>query len=257
LTAKLWPWDGAKFFVEVTPTGAKAMFNRAVLLLCCLIGIYSVTESPATLRCKDKGRNYVSVQSSRRLESNGCSVPSFVKLADDAPDFTECCHLHDACYETCGETREYCDADFKTCMNSLCKRQGVGAGSCKETANMFFMGVSMFGTAGFEDSQRDWCTCAKGGADALSNHYTMLLADFYRQYTDRGSAAVLTGVEGDAVTEAGTEAEADPAAVIPVAVRQNITQFASGGRSGQVKFGRLYYRLHKKYGAAIKHVPKP
>ena len=46
----------------------------------------------------------------------------------------------------------------------------------------------------------------------------------------------------------------EPADIIPPTVRQNITLFAGAG--GQSKFGRLYYKLHKKYAAAIKHVAK-
>ena len=226
----------------------------ATLIVACWMQINLAAEVPSVAtRCSKKGKSFVSVQSGKQIESNGCSIPSFVKLAEDSPDFTDCCHLHDACYETCGERREYCDADFKTCMNNMCKRlPSSSKSSCLETANMFHMGVSMFGTSGFDESQRDWCTCAK--KDSLIDHYTHLLTGFYEKYSDRSAAdrAVTTDSNGESVDTSAVTME--PADIIPPTVRQNITLFAGAG--GQSKFGRLYYKLHKKYAAAIKHVAK-
>jgi secretory phospholipase A2 len=54
--------------------------------------------------------------------ANGCgsyniSIP-FDKL--EAPEFTECCNVHDLCYEECYKTQKDCDNSFNTCLNAHC-----------------------------------------------------------------------------------------------------------------------------------------
>lgn len=203
-------------------------------------------------QCVHEGNNYVTIQSTKQLESNGCSVPSFVQLPSDAPDFTSCCHLHDACYSICQESQAVCDNDFHKCMKALCKSENPSASqSCLETANMFHMGVSMFGAQGFQTTQNAHCDCIK--RTKAKQHYTKLLNDFYSKYTDKGPVSVSeVAVDGsESLGEVGSSTIVD---VLPASVRKNITQFVEPG--GYKKFNKLYYKLHKKYPKAFKFIEK-
>lgn len=33
----------------------------------------------------------------------------------------ECCNEHDKCYDTCGRSKESCDAAFGNCLDKICK----------------------------------------------------------------------------------------------------------------------------------------
>lgn len=39
---------------------------------------------------------------------------------DDFPQMTECCNLHDTCYEKCGANKKLCDDELKTCTHDMC-----------------------------------------------------------------------------------------------------------------------------------------
>lgn len=69
---------------------------------------------------------------------NGCGVPGF--MVSSEYDMTECCNVHDVCYDTCGKSRSKCDQDFLDCMNKKCERwKGQKQEECKGTASMFHM----------------------------------------------------------------------------------------------------------------------
>ena len=230
---------------------------HVILLLICVCSYSNAAK------CLNTGSNYVTIQSEKQLESNGCSVPAFVQLPPDAPDFTSCCHLHDACYSICQETQVHCDNDFNKCMKALCKTENpADPKSCLETANMFHMGVSMFGGQGFQDTQNDYCSCIK--KNKAETHYTNILTNFYSKYTDKKPTSALeatidiTGSTTDTDTGTGTGATPTPTVIdnLPDSIRKNITQYALE-HTGYKKFNKLYYKLHKKYPKSFKYIEKP
>jgi hypothetical protein len=37
--------------------------------------------------------------------------------------FVDCCHVHDICYEICGNDKDECDLKFKKCLYKKCSAQ--------------------------------------------------------------------------------------------------------------------------------------
>ena len=71
----------------------------------------------------------------KRAESNGCSKPKGIQVNGEE-DFTYCCDRHDACYATCGLTKQYCDKDFGKCMKSMCKSTFSHNSECNDAADL-------------------------------------------------------------------------------------------------------------------------
>ena len=45
------------------------------------------------------------------IESGGCPKP--FGTSREVEDFGYCCDIHDACYQTCGMERTYCDKEYR------------------------------------------------------------------------------------------------------------------------------------------------
>ena len=195
------------------------------MIIYAFVNILFILCSASSNQCQP---NFANVQNTKKIVSNGCSVPSLISLPPDSPDFTQCCHYHDACYAICNENQAYCDNDFLACMKDLCKKAYKSAASCFETASMFHMGVSMFGNTGFAESQKDYCVCKP--KTSLVQHYSELLEQFYGSYVDR--VTVESPMDGDAGTTL-------PSA-IPESIRKNITHYAEA--NGQKTLGRFIRR---------------
>lgn len=185
---------------------------------------------------KDCANGEINVQKlNKMVESNGCSVPSFIKLNPYGQDFTECCDLHDACYAMCGIKQSFCDTDFGKCMNRLCETSEDP--QCKETANMFTMGVTMFGQTGFAESQEDFCVCSESDESQLKSHYYSLISWFYAQFAS-GKPIPAT------VLSVLTPGDSDGSAA---------NKYVKRGRNDELQhsYFKLYYSLHKKYPTSI------
>jgi len=122
-----------------------------------------------------------------RPYSNGCSVPDFLSSGlGDYTHFTSCCHLHDACYMTCGTSQKFCDSEFHKCMKNECKKKfrssvSVEQKTCRELADTFMVGVSMFGCGGFVDTQSEGCDCVSDAKEA-KQRVKEYASDFYDTY---------------------------------------------------------------------------
>lgn len=184
---------------------------------CVLFGLICLVCFGASRSCS--GANKMTVQKKgKRLVSNGCSKPAGIKVMGEE-DFTYCCDRHDACYSVCGMSKQDCDIDFGKCMKKLCKTKYSHNQQCSAAANMYEMGTTIFGSAGFDSTQEDFCACVDV-SEAVS-HYTGLVADFYREYTNKYDESDVT---------------------------QLIQKYSSQSSS---RLPKLYYELHKKYDKAI------
>lgn len=159
------------------------------------------------------------MQNHVQSESNGCSKPSFIQVQGEE-DFTYCCDRHDACYSTCGISKDYCEKDFKKCMKSMCQTVFAKNKECNQAADVYVMGTSMFGSNGYAESQNLHCSCIK--KDDMMNHYKDIITKFYNTYA-------------------------------PAKLETFMSTFQLKYTSIQ-KLRNLYYRLMKTYDASIKHV---
>jgi hypothetical protein len=57
------------------------------------------------------------------------------------------------CQEACGVSKQFCEDEFKKCMHRMCETTFSHNSKCKEAADTYFFGVSMFGGGAFEMSQ--------------------------------------------------------------------------------------------------------
>ena len=76
------------------------------------------------------------------VESNGCSKPQGIEVGGEE-DFTYCCDRHDACYGTCGLSKEYCDNDFGKCLKNMCKTIFTSNPQCTSAASMYQMATQV------------------------------------------------------------------------------------------------------------------
>mmetsp|Transcript_40390 Transcript_40390/g.66343 ORF Transcript_40390/g.66343 Transcript_40390/m.66343 type:complete len:230 (+) Transcript_40390:28-717(+) len=86
-------------------------------------------------------------------QSNGCGAMG-IKVNVD-PRIKHCCNTHDACYGVCGISRDFCDLQFKRCMDKGCK----GDQQCISSAGMITMGAQLFGCEPFLQGQQSDCDC--------------------------------------------------------------------------------------------------
>ena len=78
-------------------------------------------------------------------------------------DFTYCCDRHDSCYQTCGIAKKFCEDDFGRCMSAMCSTAFASNSRCHQAAQMYKLGVSMFGGAPFQNMQGQVCDCVDDG----------------------------------------------------------------------------------------------
>lgn len=143
-------------------------------------------------------------------------------------DFTYCCDRHDACYQTCGMSKKYCESDFGSCMKAMCSGNFEHNSGCKGAAEIYKMGVSMFGGAPYQNMQDDSCECV--GKEKVVGRYQKWFREIYKS----------SGLGGDEIEEK-----------VGTLVGKMGEMEASAARD----FGRdTFYKLLKKYDEAITKV---
>ena len=165
----------------------------------------------------------IAVQNMRPLESNGCTGADMIKLSGKE-DFTYCCDLHDACYQTCGMTQKKCDADFKRCMMDMCSTTFSNNEQCQGVANLFHMATSSFGRNFYDDAQSEHCDCIDIRAKSVQARYKKLIDNFYSEYAPENMGNF------------------------------DIKRYLDEYKGSPRKWGNLLYNLYAKYDHAIVHV---
>jgi hypothetical protein len=206
---------------NIQPTMLRICSVLILLVLAC-----SLDVSMGAGACSDSSQ--VSAQKLDPLpSSNGCSKPSGISVGGEE-DFTYCCDRHDACYSTCGISKDLCEHDFGKCMKRLCKTAFPSNPQCAGAAQMYQMGTTMFGGSGFEDLQRDYCECIP--KSDVTAHYSKLLKKVYKGHSTKSEAETTETID-KLMAKAGEEPS----------VR---------------KLGSLFYKILKKYDSAIQHEGK-
>lgn len=77
--------------------------------------------------------------------------------------FCVCCAKHDACYSTCGNSKDVCDLEFQACMWDVCSpQQTCAVGSCITWAGIYFNVVSNAPDEDYyEPAQLAYCGCCE------------------------------------------------------------------------------------------------
>jgi hypothetical protein len=122
----------------------------------------------------------------------------------------------------CGASKDKCEDDFGKCLKRMCTTNFSHNKECKQAAELYTMGTTIFGSNGFEGSQNDFCGCIPK-TDEIA-HYAQLVDDFYHRFTEPGDQK-----------KSGADL-----------VKDQI-------ESKKKPFWELYYNLFKKYDNAIAH----
>jgi len=91
-----------------------------------------------------------------------CGSPGSVYGGDDVIpdkpfgfDFSNACKNHDACYETCGARKAYCDRQFHKEMRTACDNSGVANPAfCKLLAYIYYKAVDKLGSDAYQEGQK-------------------------------------------------------------------------------------------------------
>jgi secretory phospholipase A2 len=159
----------------------------------------------------------------RQLISLGCIQPH-LRFIPSIQDFTFCCDQHHACSRTCGTTKNYCDEDFKFCLQQLCYMcQSVL--SCEFDAEALSSALNFGGFESFHELQDEYCVCSQ--TSGLHEFYLGLITSFYEKYVDE---------------------KKDPKIIL-----DSIRDQSPRLNPENMRYAKLYYNLHKKYRKSIKH----
>nr|XP_019953243.1 PREDICTED: uncharacterized protein LOC109636125 isoform X1 [Paralichthys olivaceus] len=111
-------------------------------------------------------------------EPNGCSSSLVGFQVNEAldlgvPVMTKCCDQLDMCYDTCGTSKNDCDAVFRSCLLDICSdlRKSLGFVSqvqaCDSMADVLHKTVGTLGCRPYMNSQRAACVCGDEERDEL------------------------------------------------------------------------------------------
>jgi len=101
--------------------------------------------------------------------SNGCGSLDIIfddtenSLIHVEKEFSDCCGVHDECYDTCGEDKDLCDLSFRKCLYRVCRSEEhsrfLDNKKCKLKAKLFYMAVVGVGCQPYKNAQRNACVC--------------------------------------------------------------------------------------------------
>ena len=75
----------------------------------------------------------------------------------------------------------------------MCKTVFSSNSQCKNAADMYIMGTTMFGMQGYYDSQQDNCECIDNSLENITQHYVTLVENFYKEYAPDKQSKVDSG----------------------------------------------------------------
>lgn len=117
-------------------------------------------------------------------------------------------------------------------MKHLCVESFPENKQCVQAAQMYTMGVSMFGGGGFVESEELYCECIK--ENDVQQHYEDLFVSFYKTFTKMDESSIKEKVS----------------AIVP-----SIGDGQSKLKNKDMqKLFRTFYKLMKKYPHSIHHV---
>lgn len=94
-----------------------------------------------------------------RTAPNGCGSGVTARITPNNPtgaSFETACNNHDTCYETPGQSKEYCDNQFYNEMVSACSAE-YGSGrkfkTCKKVAGSYHKFVNKLGWDAYNNAQ--------------------------------------------------------------------------------------------------------
>lgn len=126
----------------------------------------------------------------KRLSANGCGPQGF-QIKEEF-GLHKCCNMHDLCFSTCGTTHQFCELEFRHCLEKACKKPLKGTeAQCMQQVTAFTHMTRSFGEGFHASSQRDSCTCMP--EEIAGDMHHQFLLDFLEEHEPE--AASIEGAE--------------------------------------------------------------
>lgn len=127
-----------------------------------------------------------------KLSSSGCGNMGGMQVfaaagggLDDADDPTRiCCDLRNACLQTCGSLKTFCDDEYLKCGKAACTSFPEGdenRSKCEKSSNINDLMIKMDNCQKYDQEQYAHCQCVKKGPDAADKR-ERVLRSFYKKY---------------------------------------------------------------------------
>lgn len=109
----------------------------------------------------------------KKMKANGCGPQGF--QVHESFGLHKCCNFHDVCFSTCGTSHEFCEKEFRRCMDLACTKPALGTiAACRKQAQSFATLTTSFGRGFHKRSQRESCTCMPEEIAADVHHEYLL-----------------------------------------------------------------------------------
>jgi len=148
----------------VATSTAKMSFKFHVFLTSLITPFIfkDVETSSCTFECPGEAKPVAipdHVPSHNGCGSYGFRLEEFVKI----PGFTECCNIHDICYEKCNKVKDDCDEALKTCLHGVCEAKDLPRDTSIACAihiwDWMWEVVHELGCSAYEKAQKKACSC--------------------------------------------------------------------------------------------------
>jgi len=127
-----------------------------------------------------------------QFKSSGCNMGAGGSMmmmpgAKKQKGATEvCCDLKNACYQTCGSTKDFCEQQQKKCTHKICDAMGSASEKeeCEKDSSLQTMLASFGGCNEFDRSQYEACECVS--KKNVSEKRKKVIQRFYEKYVSSG-----------------------------------------------------------------------
>jgi Group XII secretory phospholipase A2 precursor (PLA2G12) len=134
-----------------------------------------------------------------QLSSTGCSnmggMQIFGGINDDDDPMRICCDLRNACIQTCGSIKTFCDDEFIQCGKDIC----IGIDNeetkskCEKSASINDIMVKMDNCKRYDQAQYTHCECVS--KDIVQKKRERVIRAFYKKYNPNQIDKVTTLVQ--------------------------------------------------------------
>ena len=121
-----------------------------------------------------------------KLESYGCSgmggMQIFSQALDSGSPHELCCDLRNACLQTCGASKSFCDDEFLKCGKTTCDNltDAEAKKSCESSSSMNQILVQLDNCQKYDAAQASHCECVP--KEDVSNKRERVLRAFYKKF---------------------------------------------------------------------------
>jgi hypothetical protein len=121
-----------------------------------------------------------------QLTSNGCSsmggMQVFGGISNDDDPMRICCDLRNACLQTCGSIKTFCDEDYVKCGKDVCTdiQDEDKKSKCEKSSSINELMVKMDNCQRYDQEQQSHCECVS--KDMVQKKRERVIRAFYKKF---------------------------------------------------------------------------